>query len=237
LFSAAAARPADGERAQAEARYDGEIAYADAQIDLLLKELEDRGLLRDAVIVYAADHGEEFLDHGGWKHSRTLYGEMLHVPLALRLPGIGGRRVADTVSLVDLAPTILDALGLPAPASFQGRSLLPLARGEPQSAREVFAETERNPDRAHRLAVQLGGVKYILRTRNADPSEPLSEELYDLAADPRERTSVLAHPQIARLRRDAAEYLRRGRAEARAPGVVDAPPELRARLRALGYVQ
>jgi hypothetical protein len=114
---------------------------------------------------------------------------------------------------------------------------MPLARGEPLPAREVFAETERKSENVHRLAVQLGSVKYILRTRNADPAVQLSEELYDLAADPRERTSVLAHPQTARLRRYAAEYLRRGRAEARAPGTVDAPPELRARLRALGYVQ
>lgn len=188
------------------------------------------------MIVYTADHGEEFLDHGAWRHSRTLYGEMLHVPLALRLPGTGGRRVADTVSLVDLAPTILDALGVPHPPSFQGRSLLPLARGERLPPREVFAETERNPDRSHRVAVQLGSVKYILRTRNGSPEQRLSEELYDLASDPRERRSDLTHPQAERLRRDATAYLLRGRAEARTPAAVDAPPELKARLRALGYL-
>jgi sulfatase-like protein len=141
-----------GSRASVEALYDGELAYTDSQIDLLLKELERRGLLRDAVIVYTADHGEEFLDHGGWRHSRTLYQEMLHVPLAVRLPGVGGRRITEKVSLVDLAPTLLGALGIPAPASCQGRSLLPLVRGERLPAREVFAETERNLKQAHRLA-------------------------------------------------------------------------------------
>jgi arylsulfatase A-like enzyme len=225
-----------GPSATVEAAYDGEIAYTDSQIDRLLKELDGRGLLRDAVIVYTADHGEEFLDHGAWRHSRTLYREMLHVPLALRLPGTGGRRVADTVSLVDLAPTILDALGVPRPASFQGRSLLPLARGERLPPREVFAETERNPDQSHRVAVQLGSVKYILRTRNGNPEQRLSEELYDLAADPGERRSDLTHPEAERLRREATAYLLRGRAETRKPGTVDAPPELKARLRALGYL-
>jgi arylsulfatase A-like enzyme len=225
-----------GPSAKVEAAYDGEIAYTDSQIDRLVKELDGRGLLRDAVIVYTADHGEEFLDHGAWRHSRTLYREMLHVPLALRLPGTGGRRVVDTVSLIDLAPTILDALGVPRPPSFQGRSLLPLARGERLPPREVFAETERNPDHSHRVAVQLDSVKYILRTRNGNPEQRLSEELYDLAADPRERRSDLTHPQAERLRRDATAYLLRGRAEAGKPGTVDAPPELKARLRALGYL-
>ena len=226
----------DGSRASVEALYDGELAYTDSQIDLLLKELERRGLLRDAVIVYTADHGEEFLDHGGWRHSRTLYQEMLHVPLAVRLPGVGGRRITEKVSLVDLAPTLLGALGIPAPASFQGRSLLPLVRGERLPAREVFAETERNLKQAHRLAVQLGSVKYILLSRAGRPDQRLAEELYDLAADPAERRSDLTRPEAEHLRRVATAYLLRGREE-RSPRRVELPPEVKDRLRALGYLR
>jgi arylsulfatase A-like enzyme len=225
-------------RGRVEAAYDGEIAYTDAQIDLLLKELAGRGLLRDAVMAYTSDHGEEFLDHGGWRHSRTLYQEVLRVPFALRLPGRSGRRVTMPVSLVDLAPTLLDALGVAAPASFQGRSLLPLARGESLPATALFAETERNPDKSHRLAVRIGALKYILRTRNGgDPDQPLSEELYDLDRDPQERSSDLAHPQIESLRRQAALYLARGRAQAQAPAEARLPADLKAQLHALGYLQ
>ena len=230
-----AAGRGNGTRARLEAAYDGEIAYTDTQIDALLEELERRQLLRDAVIVYTADHGEEFLDHGGWKHSRTLYREMLHVPLALRLPGTGGRRIAETVSLIDLAPTVLEALGVTAPASFQGRSLLPLARGERLPAREIYAETERTTDGAPRLAVQLGSVKYV-RTLYPGAAKPTGEELYDLAADPGEQKSDLGHPEVERLRRYATAYLTRGRDEAPKATTVDVPPEVRARLRALGYV-
>jgi arylsulfatase A-like enzyme len=225
-----------GPRARPEALYDGELAYTDGQIDLLLKEIEARGLLRDAVIAYTADHGEEFLDHGGWRHSRTLYREMLRVPFALRLPGVGGRRVPEPVSLVDLAPTLLDALGISSPVSFQGRSLLPLARREPMPARELFAETERNLAQSHRLAVHVGPLKYIVLSRNGRPHERLSEELYDLAADPAERRSDLTRPEAETLRRAATAYLLRGRAE-RPPGRVEAPPEVRDRLRALGYLR
>ena len=222
-------------RARMEAAYDGEIAYTDAQIDALLEELERRGLLRDAVIVYTADHGEEFLDHGGWKHSRTVYREMLHVPLALRLPGTGGRRVAETVSLIDLAPTVLEALGVAAPASFQGRSMLPLARGERLAAREIYAETGRTTDGSLRLAVQLGSVKYV-RTQYNDAGKPPGEELFDLAADPTEQKSDLDHPEAERLRRYATAYLARGRDEAPKAATAEVPSEVRARLRALGYL-
>jgi arylsulfatase A-like enzyme len=225
-----------GPRAGPEALYDGELAYTDSQIDLLLKEMEGRGLLRDAVIAYTADHGEEFLDHGGWKHSRTLYQEMLHVPLALRLPGVGGRRITETVSLVDLAPTLLGALGVPTPASFQGRSLLPLVRGEALPPRELFAETERNLEQSHRLAVQLGSVKYILLSRTGRPDQRLSEELYDLAADAAERRSDLTRPEAENLRRIATAYLLRGREE-QPSGRVEMPPEVKERLRALGYLR
>jgi arylsulfatase A-like enzyme len=225
----------DRARARMEAAYDGEIAYTDTQIDALLEELERRNLLRDAVVVYTADHGEEFLDHGGWKHSRTVYREMLHIPLALRLPGVAGRRVAETVSLIDLAPTVLEALAVGAPASFQGRSLLPLARGQGLPAREIYAETERTTDGSRRLAVQLGSVKYV-RTLYKDAEKPPGEELYDLAADPREERSTLDHPDAERLRRYATAYLARAADEAPKAATVDVPPEVRARLRALGYV-
>jgi arylsulfatase A-like enzyme len=231
------AGPRRADVAKAEAAYDGEIAYTDSQVDLLLKELSARGLLRDAVIVYSADHGEEFLDRGGWKHSRTLYEEVVRVPLAIRVPGTAPGRVVQPVSLVDLAPTILDALGVKAPESFQGRSLLPLMRGRRLPEREIFAETERNPDGFHRLSVRHGRVKYIRRSPREGTLDPPDEELYDLGLDPLERRSDLGHPDADRLRRYAGAYLQQGHADARTRETVDLPPGLRARLRALGYLE
>src|SRR5262249_7639832 len=106
-----------------KALYDGELRFTDAQIDALLQDLRTRGVLDAAVGAYTADHGEEFKDHGAWGHADTLYEELLHVPFALRVPGTAPRRLQDKVCLVDLAPTLLDLFGLPAPDSFQGRSL------------------------------------------------------------------------------------------------------------------
>jgi arylsulfatase A-like enzyme len=218
--------------------YDGEIAFADLKIGELLAALGSRNLLRRAVVAFSADHGEEFQEHGGWTHKRTVYQELLHVPLAVRLPGIGGRRVAQPVSSIDLAPTLLDALGIAAPASFRGVSLLPLARGVPLAERGLIAETERGADGNHRLALRRGRLKYLLTTsRGGSPAPPiLREELYDLASDPRETRSLNDAAELPALRRELVAYLVAARARTRVIATKLSPEE-RERLRALGYLQ
>jgi arylsulfatase A-like enzyme len=221
-----------------KALYDGELAYTDARISSLLDALRDRGLLRDPVIAYTADHGEEFHDHGYWGHSRTLYEELVHVPLALRLPGVPGRRVAQTVSLVDLAPTLLDLLQLPAPPAFQGRSLLPLARGKHLPDLPAFAETILTPDRHHLVAARRGSLKYIVavpRGRDRAPV-PLHEEAYDLSVDPREKTSRLTLTHVPALRRRTLAYLSRARRQVPGPPALVDPHAIE-KLRAWGYIQ
>jgi arylsulfatase A-like enzyme len=222
-----------------KALYDGEIAYTDHEIQALLRGLKARGLFRQAVIVYTADHGEEFLDHGGWAHARTVYEELLHVPFALRVPDVPARRVPQAVSLLDVAPTVLDALGVPPPASFQGQSLLPFLRGRPRPWDPVYAETQRNSERHHLVAVRDGSLKYILGTRPglASPPEILSEELYDLATDPGEKRPLKGSPELERMRRYALSYLARAAAEGRKSTPSRLTPEIEARLRALGYIQ
>jgi arylsulfatase A-like enzyme len=227
------------EVAHVRALYDAEIAANDAQIGVLLAALRERGLLEDALLIYSSDHGEEFLEHGGWTHSRTLYQELLHVPLLLRLPEGRARRVRDPVSLLDVAPTVLDAFGLPAPPSFQGRSLLPLARGASREARPIFAETEHGLDKRHRVAVRDGPLKYLL-VLPPSPAPPVvvAEQLFDLAADPGEQRPLPPSPAHARLRGEALAFLARARAEG-GFGTDAAPLEadtLR-QLRALGYVE
>ncbi|MCA9542659.1 MAG: sulfatase, partial [Myxococcales bacterium] len=122
------------------ARYRAEVIYTDLQIARLFRALETTGLLDRTIVVVTADHGDEFGDHGGQYHSTSLYDELIRVPLIVRVPGLPPRVVDEAVSLLDIAPTALDLLGVPAPATFEGRSLKPLLRGEPFAAKAVHAE-------------------------------------------------------------------------------------------------
>ena len=91
------------------AGYDEKIAAADVAVDRLLRELHDVRGTDNAVIVLTSDHGEQFLDHGGWEHSTTLYEELIRVPLMLKAPNTSPRIVNNQVQLIDLFP---DAVGI-----------------------------------------------------------------------------------------------------------------------------
>jgi arylsulfatase A-like enzyme len=222
-----------------KALYDGEIAYTDHEIQQLLRVLKTKGILDRALVVYSADHGEEFLDHGGWAHARTVYQELVHVPFALRIPDVAPRRVGQVVSLVDLAPTVLDAFGIAAPQTFQGRSLLPFLRGGTLVDEPAYAETQRNAEKRHLVAVREGKLKYVLATHPGLVAAPevLKEELYDVEADPSERKPLASRPETERLRRYALGYLTRAAAESRPAHASRVSPETEDRLRALGYIQ
>jgi arylsulfatase A-like enzyme len=111
------------------APYDGEIAYADELVGLLLDRLRAKGLYDTATIVLLADHGEGLGDHGEQEHGLFLYHETTHVPLVIKTPGDPARRVDAPVQHIDLVPTLLDLAGLPTPVSLRGRSLRPLLDG------------------------------------------------------------------------------------------------------------
>jgi arylsulfatase A-like enzyme len=113
------------------ALYDGEIAFTDEAVVELLEGLEQRGLADNTLVVFLSDHGEEFFEHGGFEHGHCLYDEVIKVPLILRMPGIipAGVRLSRQVRLIDVAPTILDLVGIPAPAHFEGASLKPMLTG------------------------------------------------------------------------------------------------------------
>ena len=176
--------------------YDGEVAYADAQVGRLLDALD---LDRTAVILLA-DHGEELSDHGGWSHDPTLHAELLHVPMiasfpALRAGGFQGARIQELAQQIDVVPTVLDLLGLPERTSLPGRSLCMKARGDGQPALAGFSEVDIFG--SFKKSVVEGGAKYIHSW-----SPEAREELYDLAQDPGEHQDLLAQrpEQAARLR-------------------------------------
>jgi choline-sulfatase len=169
--------PADLKRRFAAAPYDGEIAAIDRLVGRLVNAVG-----ADTLVAVAADHGEALGDHGEATHGVFLYDETLHVPLVIRFPDrrAAGMRVDARVPLADLAPTLLEAAGMPAPPPMQGRSLLPLT--SPSSLREdrpVYAETA-YPRRAFGwsplVAWRADRFLYVRAP---------TRELYDLVADPR----------------------------------------------------
>src|SRR3984885_5329860 len=107
--------------------YDGEIAFADSQVGRLIRELKERGVYQNTVIILTGDHGESLGEHGEKTHGFFIYNSTLHIPVIIRVPGeSSARTVSDLVSLPDLMPTVLAFLKIDAPSDVQGRSLLPL---------------------------------------------------------------------------------------------------------------
>jgi Sulfatase/Domain of unknown function (DUF5666) len=121
--------------------YAAAVRRVDRHIGGVIRTLESAGMLEDTLIIFSADHGEELGEHGGMlSHGRTLYRELLHVPLIVRLPGeaFAGERIDQPVQLIDFMPTIFDYLQCP-PIDVPGRSLLTLIRGE-ETERAAFSE-------------------------------------------------------------------------------------------------
>jgi len=219
-----------------EGQYAGEVLFTDEQVGRLLDELERQGRGGDTVVVVTADHGEAFLEHGVLGHTVDLHDEMTHVPLLVRWPDqvLEDRVIRRQVGLVDLAPTLLDLLGLPfRPAEFDGRSLAPVLRGaDPEwEPRPVLLETSRQ------------ALKRGLRTPSAAFQIDLltgEQALYDLQADPAARVNRVAEdPAGAGLwHRQLCDRL----AESAARGIpieqlpADLQDSLAAGLRTLGYL-
>jgi arylsulfatase A-like enzyme len=139
-------------------------------------------------VVVTADHGEEFWDHGSVGHGHSVYDELLHIPLMLRIPGLtdGNAILRGDVGLVDIAPTILDAMGLPIPDTMYGRSFLPELRGEGGSAPRATASGFMTGIRT------LASGRYKLIQRGPDQAL-----LYDLGADPHETRDLAAQRPLA----------------------------------------
>jgi arylsulfatase A-like enzyme len=213
--------------------YDGEIRYVDDEVGRVLDHLKARGLDRSTLVAVTSDHGEEFQEHGSWEHQKTLYEEVVRVPLVLRGPGVAPRRDGAQVSLLDLAPTVLAWAGLPAWPHAQGRSLL-----DAVPPREAYGETDHTADGTHKLFLRgaQGRWKVIVSLSRADRAVRAAE-WYDLGTDPGEKRSVAPPAEVAEaLRRRALGRWQQARARA-APGPsVSLTVEQRERLRALGYV-
>ena len=215
--------------------YSGAIAFTDAQVARVLEFLDRNGLLDRTIVAVIGDHGEGLNQHNEGTHGFFIYESTTRVPFIIRAPfaSMRGRRVADPVRGVDLMPTVLDLLGLPAPNGLAGVSLAPLMTGAKTTLDlEGYAEALyplHHFGWSELRAWRAGQYKVI------DAPRP---ELYDISKDPHETTNLYAERRtvadgmIARLR--AREKDESSRAAAQPAPEVD--PEARARLAALGYV-
>ena len=112
--------------------YDGEVAYNDHAFGEFISGLKRKGMYDTAMIIVVSDHGEAFWEHGVRGHGKNLYEEEIRVPFMIRFPTAdtsSAARITQPVSIVDITPSILDAMKVAAPAEIEGRSLLPLING------------------------------------------------------------------------------------------------------------
>ncbi len=183
------------------ALYDGEIRSADGHIGRLLRELETHGIDDKTIVVFFSDHGDMFGKHGrfmrGGPLRGTFYDDVLHVPLIVRHPRLAPRRVSGLTQVIDIAPTLLDILGIEIPSGFRGRSLRPLVLRDEAVNDVVFAGSAYSPDRRNPffrhsstiLSVRSRDWKLILERLYFPSRVEEHFELFDLRADPDELTN------------------------------------------------
>ena len=227
----------------AAAPYDGEIAYADSAVGKLLSQLRARGLYDGAVIAVMSDHGESLGDHGEDFHGFFLYDETIHVPIVIKLPGgdSAGKRIANRVGLVDVLPTILQAVGVAVPPEVQGESLLGLMT--PKAPAESAGVPETSQDRPAYAETEYGHRAYgwsslrAFRTGKYLYVEAPRRELYDQSADPQaeHNLSATSAAVTGTLAGQLDAFLQKTSSARELPKLA-VDPEAQEKLAALGYV-
>ncbi|HET9209338.1 MAG TPA: sulfatase-like hydrolase/transferase, partial [Thermoanaerobaculia bacterium] len=227
--------------------YEGEVHYADREFGRFLDLLKWLGLYDQSLVILVGDHGEEFAEHGGFEHGRTLFGEVLRVPLVVKYPGgrWAGERIDAPVDLVDVAPTVLAEAGGAETPGFDGRAL-PGPGSPRRHDNPVYFEVAPAHDSTGKEApvdlrgLVVGDLKCIENRAGVDrDGRPAPRiQAFNLAADPGERRPF---PQ------EAGETVRcrgllEGWSRARARQVEEqrsrrtASPDTLEELRALGYI-
>lgn len=225
--------------------YNGELAYQDACLARVLDAIEAQGEAARTLVWVISDHGEALGEHGEPQHSIFLYDCTVRTVSILRLPPGSGRyaageprlRIGAQTSLISVAPTLLDLLGIAAAAGAdgralgEGRSLVPLLRGEPWDAEPTYCET------LSPLITYNWAPLYAVRTTDHKYIRAPESELYDLSADPGEMRNIIADDprRAVRLSDALDDYLRRSPAEDGGARRVPTAEE-RERLRSLGYI-
>lgn len=246
------------------ALYDGLINLADEKFQTFVRLLQDSGVYDNTLLIVTADHGEAFGEHGRLEHGHAPYQELIRVPLLIRFPRqvSSGQVLSDNVQLIDLAPTVLESIGLPIPEDFQGRSLVPLLTGQREGWQNaaVYAEGE---DGAKLVALVEGRWKLIASVPRERGNQRkgvrewlhtvislfrdrvgASEELYDLENDPREAYNLSAsYPLRVRVYKERVQqWVEKQQAIANRYATpssqrIDVDPRILKALRGLKYLQ
>ena len=228
----------------ASAPYDGAIAYEDAAVGKLLRQLKLRGLYDGAVMAVTADHGESLGAHGENTHGIFLYDETIQVPLLIKLPhaSAGGKRIEDRVELVDILPTLLQSARIEIPKEVQGESLLATIKmkagageGKPTAEagrdRTAYAQSEYPRTEfgwSAERSLRTGKYLYIQAPRR---------ELYDEAADPKaDHNLASSSAAVADTLASQLEAFRRKTASQREAPRAALDPTAQEKLGALGYM-
>ena len=179
-------RPSAEDIANAMALYDEGLHWADADLAPLLQRLEETGLAEKTILVFNADHGEEFDEHGVISHGQTYYDAVVRTPLVIAAPktAAAGSAVTELVQNLDIAPTLLEMVGVERPAGWSGRSLAWALAGKPSPAAETPPPAFSEGAWTFWIgSVLQGDRKFILVT-------PQDRMLFDLASDPGEKTNL-----------------------------------------------
>jgi len=167
-------------------RYDSEVFYADLWLGKLLDFARAQPWWKDTVLIVSADHGEAFGEHGFYKHAFEIWDVLTRVPLLVSGPGIKPKRISERRSHIDLAPTILDLMGVPPEKEFMGKSFVPeLFGAKPDNREPIISELTEDSHNPPRRAVILGDYKLIVIKEH-------KFQLYNLSKDPGEETDLAA---------------------------------------------
>jgi Tfp pilus assembly protein PilF len=222
--------PQDPSLRHGETGYAAEVAYEDRVVGDLLAFLEHHGLFDKALIVFTSDHGEGLGDHGESTHGYFVYQSTLHVPLIVHWPSAftrsPGGRVDDAASLLDVAPTILDAAGLPRAAEMRGRTLIGARPADAVYSESLYARNHFGC--ATLRTLRAGRYQYI---------ESPKPELYDLSGDPAEQHNVYEQERSkAAAMSDQIAALRSSAPPGASTNTASPKPDTVNALRSLGYL-
>jgi arylsulfatase A-like enzyme len=197
--------------------YDAGIRWADTQMERLVSALRGSNRWDDCIFAVSADHGEEFLEHGGRYHAPTrLAEELIHVPLLLRVPGSGKKDVSTSpFSHIHLAPTLLDAAEAEISGGFEGESRWPQIRDGGKFDGAAISECIQGCTNPFRQEARMGSRVLSVREERFKLVlffDPPAEHLYDLESDPGEKSPLepaAGKPVRRRLLEIAREHLRK----------------------------